>query len=374
MEETDKNLLALACSQCVQCGACRPVCPVHGLTRREEHAPRGRLKLYHALLKGEISPSAEALAPLRQCLLCGRCQKNCPSKIKVTEAFKEGRVWLADKNPKPARLLGRLLLSRHLPRLMAPAWPIKKALSKGFNLCLKPLKRLPALRLTPPSMKEVGKEGPRIGLFLGCMATYARPGLAEKAIALLAKAGTVVPLSGCCGLAAQSSGQSRLLNKAAFDLARLYKKKNLSYVVTMCTSCAHALSEEHVKVLPAAYQDSIPQVIDIIQFMAEHSELIAGSAAGRRATLHYSCHLKAGQAAALTSWLKQAEVDLTIIDACCGGGGLLPLNHPWLSQRITPVPENANAPLLTTCSGCYLQWLQSKASKVLHPLELLDGV
>ncbi len=373
MNETDRNLLAQTCAQCVQCGACRAICPVHGLSRKEEHSPRGKLKLYQAMLNGQIKPSGAALSALRQCLLCGRCQKSCPSKLKVTDALKAGRALLASKNPTPARLLGRVLLSSRLPRLLALAWPFKRALRQGLALRLKPLKRLPALRVNPPSLSPVPGAGPRIGLFLGCMATYARPGLAEKAISILRQEGAVLPLGGCCGLAAQSAGQAELMGRAAQGLAAACSALKLDYIVTLCTSCAHALSQEYPKVLPQR-SPSIPLTIDINQFLGERLHLLKGRAATARVRLHHSCHLEPGQAKALHTWLEHVGVKLSLVDACCGGGGMLPFNHPFLSQRITPVLADDGLPVVTTCSGCYLQWLQSNAGQVLHPIELLAYV
>ena len=369
MRNQDTELLAKVCQDCVQCGACRAVCPLHRLSRREEHAPRGKLKLYQAMLNRQMPADRRVLRALIMCLLCGRCQKNCPSKLKVTEAFKQGRAWLVKKQFLPARLLGRVLLSSSLPRLMKPAWPLKKALSRGLKLRFKPLSQLPALRVSALSFNERPGTGQRIGLFVGCMATYARPGLAEKAIDLLGQLGTVIPLAGCCGLAAQSAGEIGQLRKAAQNFYNTCQQKNLDQVVTICTSCAHALSQEHVKHLPA--NAKLPPVVDISQLLAENVSLVAGKAEGMEAYLHLSCHLEADQAQALKSWLQAAGVKITTIDACCGGGGLLPLAHPLISSKITPKLAHHNIPLVSTCSGCYLQWLQSANNKVLHPLELL---
>lgn len=360
-----RNKISQAADDCVQCGACRPVCPIHRLTRREEHAPRGKLKLYQALISGKRQVSADNIKPLAQCLLCGRCQKNCPSKIEVTDALKLGRAWLQRKNL--ARMLGKVLLSPVLPKFMQGMWPIKRVLSQGLDLRLKPLRRLPALRLRPPSLQPVSgpQTGPRMALFLGCMGTYARPGLAEKALKLLAGIGQVQVLSGCCGLAAQSAGDLHSLRRAADNLYKQCAGHKLDFIVTMCTSCAHSISHEH-----RTQYAGLPPVKDISQLLADYPQVVRGRAETRRVNLHLSCHLDDVQA--LTSWLGVAEVEFKIIDACCGGGGLLPLSNLKLSMSILPaLPDNNGFALATTCSGCYVQWLQSSAVQVLHPIELL---
>jgi glycolate oxidase iron-sulfur subunit len=364
-EDLREKILSL-CRECAQCGACRPVCPVHRLTRWEEHSPRGKLNLYQAILKGEVAPSAANTAPLRQCLLCGRCQDNCPKKLEITRALKMGRALL--KGPLPGRIVSRILARPELPRWAGAVWPLQKLLPPGASWRLKNLKRLPPLRAALPAMAAIKgkKNGPRLGLFLGCMATYARPQLAEKAMSLLRRLGEVIPLGGCCGLAAQSAGETHLLRQSARDLYAA--GTGLSMIVTLCTSCAASLNYEHAQITAPR---RLPPVLDIVQLLPD----IAGDAdmAGQ-AFLHLPCHLEANVRQSLPRWLAAAGMAARLIDDCCGGGGLLPLNNPQLSRRITPKPADPDVPVLTTCSGCYLNWLQTDAKQVLHPVELIDGV
>jgi Fe-S oxidoreductase len=177
----------------------------------------------------------------------------------------------------------------------------------------------------------------------------------------------IILLTGCCGLAALSSGQREPARQAARSLGRSWQKYNLTRIVTLCTSCAHALAQEY----PALGVATIgAEVIDINSLLSEYPQLGAGRAVFTQAYLHVSCHLE--QAEALRSWLLEAGIaGLTIIDACCGGGGLLPFNSLQLSQAIPPRLPDSSLPLLTTCSGCYAQWLQVYPGKVIHPLEAL---
>jgi glycolate oxidase iron-sulfur subunit len=365
-----QSLLEETCAQCIQCGACKAVCPVHLSSRREEHSPRGKLNLYQALLQGKISFRKKNLHPLWQCLLCGRCQRNCPNLLRVTDALKQGRAGLLEKNPALGRLLSRLLLSPHLA-----AWvkniPGKKFLGSGLNLRWRKLKRLPPLRSRPPSLRQVNFTGKKkMGLFLGCLATYARPGLAEKALSLLQRLDyRIIPLSGCCGLAALSAGRQEPARQAAITMRKSWKKYELEGIITLCTSCAHALSQEHAYLLP---QLEPLEIIDINFLLASNHHLIKGAAAIAKAYLHISCHLPETQA--LQKWLLASGIALTIIDHCCGGGGLLPFNNLQLSQTIPPRLSDSSQPVLATCSGCYLQWLQIHDGPVLHPLETLSAV
>jgi Fe-S oxidoreductase len=185
-------------------------------------------------------------------------------------------------------------------------------------------------------------------------------------MSLLCRLGDVIPLGGCCGLAAQSAGETHLLRQSARDLYAA--SAGLSMIVTLCTSCAASLNHEHAQITAPR---RLPPVLDIVQLLPD----IAGAApmAGE-VFLHLSCHLEASASQNLQRWLRAAGVKARLIDHCCGGGGLLPLNNPQLSRRITPKPADPNIPVLTTCSGCYLNWLQTEAKQVAHPMELIGGV
>ncbi|MDR1397809.1 MAG: (Fe-S)-binding protein [Desulfarculales bacterium] len=368
--DTRQSLLEETCARCIQCGACKAVCPVHLSSRREEHSPRGRLNLYQALLQGKISFRKKNLDPLWQCLLCGRCQRNCPNLLRVTDALKQGRAGLLKKNPALGRLLSRLLLNPALPALVKSI-PGKGFLDKGLNLRWQKLKRLPPLRPRPPSLRRVNFTGrKKVGLFLGCLATYARPGLAEKALAVLRRLDyQVIPLSGCCGLAALSAGQHEPARHAALTLRENWQKYNLEGIVTLCTSCTHTLSQEYALLLP---ESTFPEIMDINFLLASNPQLLDRAAVITQAYLHLSCHLP--EAETLHKWLMSSGIKLTVIDHCCGGGGLLPFNSPQLSRSIAPRLPDSRRPVLVTCSGCYLQWLQIHDGPVIHPLETLSIV
>jgi glycolate oxidase iron-sulfur subunit len=70
---------------------------------------------------------------------------------------------------------------------------------------------------------------------------------------------------------------------------------------------------------------------------------------------------------------------MTKPDACCGGGGLLPLNQRNLSEKIfqpraEDLEKSGALALATSCSGCFTQWRRftQEGIKVVHPVELLQ--
>ena len=81
---------------CMRCGLCQSVCPVFGATMKEADVSRGKLALLDNLAH-EIIKDADAVdEKLNRCLLCGSCQANCPSGVKILDIFMEARNLLTE--------------------------------------------------------------------------------------------------------------------------------------------------------------------------------------------------------------------------------------------------------------------------------------
>lgn len=394
-----------AADACVQCGACMHACPVYRVGRREELGGRGKLRLLGGLKDGRLVPGREAAEILSRCVMCGRCSAACPNQVQVAEALTAGRAILAQENQSPSlgqRILqGALRRPRNLnvlgkaARLAQPLLRHGVPLSSGLHLRLagiKGLEKLPPLAARPflaDAPREIaGPQGaPRLGLFVGCVANYLRPELARQAVAILSKRFTVVipPGQGCCGLPGLAAGLVQDAQELFLGHADIFSRAKVDLIVTTCGSCAFALGKELPRLLGA--EAALPlgaPVKEITQVLAEEPGLVAGLGAGAGpAVLHDPCNLKVGLGVFEEPrvMLKAAGVELAEMeeaDACCGGGGLLPLNDPKLSQavfapRARAFAQSGAQAMASACSGCYLQWRRGLPPEVsvLHPIELL---
>ncbi|MCA1989764.1 MAG: 4Fe-4S dicluster domain-containing protein, partial [Desulfarculus sp.] len=117
MEPVDNNVISQALQACVRCGACMQVCPVYRQGRREELVARGKLSILRGLDQGGLEPDARVVELLSRCLLCGRCNANCPNQVPAREAFRAAGARLAGQAGQgPSAALERLLISEPLPR------------------------------------------------------------------------------------------------------------------------------------------------------------------------------------------------------------------------------------------------------------------
>jgi glycolate oxidase iron-sulfur subunit len=211
--------------KCVSCGRCLGVCPVYQLTGWEGSVARGKLALLKAELDGPEDLHRRMKDLLSHCLLCGACSENCASGVKADEIIQTGRAQALQGGGlnRIKSLLTRDILARGLG---------VKAAMKTRSLFLKnvppesglhfrfPVPGLGKGRWLPglapktflediPDLSTNQGKGPRIALFVGCVANFMRPQSARAAIDLLHAAGASVvipPQQVCCGKPALGAG------------------------------------------------------------------------------------------------------------------------------------------------------------------------
>lgn len=75
-------------NKCVKCGMCKALCPVFKIIREEAISPRGKAMILQEEIYDKI---------IYECTLCKACEKKCPLKLKLCEAFKKARKVLAEE-------------------------------------------------------------------------------------------------------------------------------------------------------------------------------------------------------------------------------------------------------------------------------------
>jgi len=369
---------------------------VYRATGRESLTARGKLHLLGTELVAVSSPVFQDL--FAQCLLCGACEKVCPRGLPLRELIVEARSRF------PA------ISGRHGLRKAAARFALARpALFEGLvqaGVILNNLALLPAdsgLRLklgllaqgkttrlvgedTPPVRQAASEEG--IQYFAGCLARYLQPSVAQATGRLVqGLAGT--PLftpqeQVCCGLSAWSSGDKE-------GARRLAKRNILAFagssgpILTSCASCSSHLAK--YPELFAGDQEWREQAAQFSARVREFSSFILAATGPtvlrtreeRRVYYHQPCHLRFDPAnSEAAGKLLQAVTGVTVAEPeagpqCCGQGGLFHLGYPELAERIFAKAEAACAAaeadlVVTSCSGCLLQWQSGLA---LHHSPLL---
>lgn len=409
-------------SRCVKCGTCMAVCPLYELKREEQQSPRGKLALIEAVGEGAIAESPRFRRYLETCLLCASCQEACPIGVGAFETFLHARRRVAERKGMGA---GKGLVLKHLLRA---AWVFRAAVRTGGLVQRLAFARIPADsglrrriplplvahdRLVPPVSPQFFTElfdgvvregeGPRVGIFAGCMVNYFFPAIGEEMVRLLGvfEATVVVPPGqACCGMPALTGGA----HATAVDLARrnleAFEQADLDAVVTGCASCGHNIKAHYRSLLaeagvsPQRAERFVSRVLDFNEFLARSGfpgflrQAGAGEGQVRKVTYHHPCHLgrlqgiRAEPLDLIRSLPGVVYLAMKDPDRCCGMGGSFSVEHYGLAKqvndaKILDIKGTGARIVVTSCPACILHIRDGlrrngvEGVEVLHIAELL---
>ncbi|MFD9910380.1 FAD-binding and (Fe-S)-binding domain-containing protein [Streptomyces sp. NPDC059063] len=276
----DNGDFSAAVRRCVGVAKCRTetaasgggvMCPSFRATGEERHSTRGRARLLHEMLAGEVVTdgwrSHEVRDALDLCLSCKGCRSDCPVGVDMATYKAEflhhhyaGRLrpaahyalgWL----PRWLRVVAATRTARLVNALAAV--PPLAALAKRLG-GIEPRRALP--RLAPRTFRRswrgrpAAASGRTVVLWPDTFTDHLSPDVAHAAVRVLEAAGLTVrlpPRGVCCGLTYVSTGQ--------LDRARAVQRRTLARmrpllaagtpVVVLEPSCAAALKTDLVELV-----------------------------------------------------------------------------------------------------------------------------
>ncbi|GAA4776426.1 FAD-binding and (Fe-S)-binding domain-containing protein [Streptomyces sanyensis] len=274
-----------AVGRCVGVAKCRAdgpgtgaevMCPSYRVTGEERHSTRGRARLLHEMLAGEVLTdgwrSAEVREALDLCLSCKGCRSDCPVSVDMA-AYKAEFLhhhYAGRLRPASHYALGRL---PEWLRLAAPAAPLLNALAGAGPLAslakraagIAPERALPRLARRPFTAEArerlrgraaVLDAGRTAVLWPDTFTERLSPQVGTAALEVLGAAGVgavLPPGRVCCGLTYVSTGQldrARAVMRRTLDT--MEPLLDLGAVVTVLEpSCAAALRTDLPELLDA---------------------------------------------------------------------------------------------------------------------------
>lgn len=383
---------------CMRCGMCQAVCPLFKETGKESDVTRGKLALLGGLADQLLQDPAGVNDILNRCLLCGTCQSNCPSGVRVIDIFLEARAIMTGyfglspakkiifqkmlANPKLFNTLTSLsskfqgiftkkvdaLLGSSCARFNAPV-----VADRHFNS----LASVP-LRKTFPSLDTpAGKSRLRVAFFPGCVVDKIFPQVGQAVIKILQKKEVGVylpPGQACCGIPALTSGDRGTFDKLIEINLKLFTSKDFDYLVTPCASCTATIKELWPKFWGGSREglEDITflggKTIDITEFIANHCELNHDNnyrINDNAITYHDPCHLKNSlgithQPRAVLRSCGKPFVEMNEAGTCCGCGGSFNVAHYELSKKIgnrkaDNIIASGAKTVATSCPACMMQ-------------------
>jgi iron-sulfur cluster protein len=382
--------------QCIRCASCLNVCPIfrlvggHVFGKVYTGGIGTILTAWHDELK-----SSEDIQGL--CIQCGACKDVCPGKIDIPGLIMEIRRRLVKDQGVP--LLQKSIYAvvnnrRVFHGMLRAASLASKPFAKGtkfirhlpmFLADLTDGRSLPAIAAKP--FRDVFKTihqpkglQEKAVFYGGCLIDFAYPEMGEALVKILNKAGVEVLFPDgqtCCGAPARYNGAYEVAANNAVDNIQALLSERADYVVSACPTCTVALDHEFITTFESLGQRRwLPQARELAAKTIDFSTLVKKLVDAGRLTLkegqqlgaityHDSCHLKRTLHADQSprELLQKAGYELTEMfecDICCGMGGsyslkLPEISSPILQRKLTNI-KNTGAPVVAMdCPGCVMQ-------------------
>ena len=382
--------------QCIRCASCLNICPIfrlvggHVFGKVYTGGIGTILTAWHDNLK-----SSEEIQGL--CIQCGACKDVCPSKIDIPGLILEIRRRLVKNEGLPIlhKSIYAVVNNRRLFHTMLRAASVAgKPFSKGskfirhlpmFLADLTDGRSLPAIAAKPlrDTIKKIRQPAglkERAVFYAGCLIDFAYPEMGEALVKILNKGGIEVVFPDdqtCCGAPARYSGAYEVAARNAADNIEALLAERADYVVSACPTCTVALDHEFIATFQSLGQSKnmararelSAKVIDfstLVKKLVDEGRLTLkeGETLGK-ITYHDSCHLKRTMHAEKPprELLTKAGYEIAEMfecDICCGMGGSYSLKLPEVSapilQRKLKNIKDTGAPVVAMdCPGCVMQ-------------------
>ncbi|MDI5971819.1 FAD-binding and (Fe-S)-binding domain-containing protein [Streptomyces sp. SL13] len=403
-----------AVRRCVGVAKCRTtepaagggvMCPSFRATREERHSTRGRARLLHEMLAGELVTggwrSPEVHDALDLCLSCKGCRTDCPVGVDMATYKAEflhhhyaGRTrpaahysmgWL----PSSLRLAAALRLPGVLNALTSVR-PLALAAKRLGGIA--PERGIPQLAPEPFTRWWQRRGGPRgagrtVVLWPDTFTNYLRPQAGRAAVRVLEDAGlrvVVPPGPVCCGLTYVSTGQ---LDRARRVMSRTVEIMRPALaagtpVVGLEPSCAAALRTDLPELLGTEPARQLASAVrTFAQALEEYAPDWTPPALNRPVTGQTHCHQHAVLGDAAEKRLRAAAGltgDLT--GGCCGLAGNFgferghyDISTACAEEQLLPAVRQAAPGTAVLADGysCRTQLAQLADTDAVHLAELL---
>lgn len=391
---------------CIKCGACLNVCPVYRAIGGHAYANTymGGIGAVVTSFHRSLDAAADTL---ELCNGCRRCVTVCPAKVDVPEMTLELKHRVVEKDGLglAARLIFRGVLKN--PDVMRHGVGVARFMQTPFNKNgrISHVPFMPGFRTTPaiaakplreriPSqIPAVGTAKTRVTLYAGCMAEYIYPEIGESAARAMSANGAEVLLpseQACCGAPAVYAGDLETAVHLAKRNILALEEGDPEYIVTVCPTCAVALTREFPKLLAGTEWESRALAIaSKVRGFSEFALNVLGvehPETSTRVTYHDPCHQARGVGGAESprELLTKAGYDLVEMpesDVCCGFAGSYSIKQPEISasileRKMKNIESVEPEMVVTDCPGCIMQirgGLEKRGSgiRVCHMAELI---
>ena len=340
--------------KCVRCGSCLQFCPMFDATGEEQYSPRGKAYLLQVMdqIEDDEELGKEFRRLLFQCSMCGRCEETCSSGVDLLKVWHEQRAKAVETAPDEFEYLE----------------PLKNALANVKNIYGlaeedRAIYWLDELEDEIPGLAdrvyEKGKTAENM-IFVGCLMSFrsSQIDVLRKLFKTLEKLEIDYLVMGaeenCCGHPLYLMGDE----EGAKKLREHNKKvmKEAKQVITCCPGCLIQLREHH--------ELENTEALHHTQFFDRLVENPPKYNQTEKFSYHDPCELHRilNIKTEPRSLIDKMGIDYEEMDlSCCGGGGLLRMTDPNLSDLVIQLrvakERVKETTVITACPSCREQLL-----------------
>jgi FAD/FMN-containing dehydrogenase/Fe-S oxidoreductase len=407
--QEDGGSFAAATMRCVGVGRCRDVtsgtmCPSYMVTLEEEHNTRGRSRILHEMLTGDVIKdgfkSDDVFDALDLCLSCKGCKGDCPVKVDMATYKAEflSKYYRGRLRPRYAYTLGLIMLhariAQHVPRLanLVTHTPVLKELVQKAG-GITPEREMPPF--APQTFKAwfeerepVNPDAPPVVLFPDTFNNYLHPETMKAAVEVLEAAGyrVIVPQQPlCCGRPLFDYGMldtAKVFFGRLVDALRPYAREGIK-VVSVEPSCVAAFRDELPNMFPHD-EDArrlTKNTLTLAEFLVNEEDY-EPPRLNRKAIVHGHCHHKAVMGLGAENELyERIGLDYEVLDSgCCGLAGSwgfeedkYDLSMRIGERRLLPAARDAGEETIILADGfsCKTQIEHGTDRRALHTAQVL---
>ena len=405
----DNGSFAHATMRCVGAGKCRDIesgtmCPSYMVTLEEEHNTRGRARILHEMLRGDVIEdgfkSREVYDALDLCLSCKGCKGECPVNVDMATYKAEflSRFFKGRLRPPEAYSMGLIMIHARLAQF-APWLANLVTHAPVLKDVVKRLGGLTTEREMPPFATQTFKAwfrdraprnvgAPPVVLFPDTFNNFLHPEPMKATVEVLEDAGyrVIVPQESlCCGRPLYDYG---MLDTAEAFLKRLVKTlapyvREGTKVVCVEPSCVAAFRDELPNLLPHD-EDArrlTRNTLTLAEFLVNEANY-EPPRLDREALVHGHCHQEAIMGMSSEQDLyERLGLDFEILDSgCCGLAGSFGFEREHYDvsmkigeRRLLPAVRDADPDTLLIADGfsCKTQVEHATDRRALHTAQIL---
>ncbi len=339
-----------AVSRCVGVGLCRressgTMCPSWMVTREEKHSTRGRARLLHEMLVGEIVTdgwmSEEVRESLDLCLACKGCRSDCPTQVDMASYKAEFLSHYYERNRRPAAAYAMGWIHRWArlaslaPRLanFLVENPLTSALMKKAAGIAKEreIPRFAETTFRRRNQRTVAGGGlDRVVLWVDTFNDHFSPEVLEAAVDVLESGGYEVvfpPGKLCCGRPLYDWGFLDMARRQLLEILDALGDEIMAGtpVVGLEPSCTAVFRDELVNMLSGDERAKLmaAHTFTLAEFVTSNRERFEFESIGAEVLFHGHCHQKAVmKTAADERLLREIASRVEVPDSgCCGMAG-----------------------------------------------------